>query len=187
MINTNDLYTKVREFISNTIGNDLSQIGGKPAIVKARENGARLQFPFATMDILAITDANSYLTNRYLNDQGYVVYETFKHITFELSVRADSQESYELTQRLNKALSFFSSTNLFNEGINASIVATSPITATPDPLADRLQEFNSFILTLGIIDTDVDENSFPVENTDIDGTLNDPSGTSEDINIPTNP
>lgn len=185
MIDLSAVYRTTRSFIASTIGSELSTgSNGNPAIIKARSKGSRPEYPFATMDILTITDANSYLTNRSTNDAGQTVYATHKLITMQLSVRANSKQSYELTERLNKALTFLPVQDTFITDGNACVVSTEGITATPDPLADRLQEFNSFNLVLGVDDVDTDANSFPLEAVTITATVTDPDGTEYPATIP---
>lgn len=188
MLDLSRIYRVTRNFIKDTIGDDLSKDGGgNPAIIKARSKGSRPRYPFATMDILTITNANSYLTNRTVNELGQTVYETHKLITIQLSVRANSNESYELTERLNKALTFLPVQDTFIRDGEARVVSTEGTTATPDPLSDRLQEFNSFNLVLGVSDIDTDTNSVPIENIELNGTVTSPEGTEYPSDTTVNP
>ena len=177
MIDTSAIYRNIRLVIATVIGGELSKTkSGKPAIVKARANNTRLEYPFATMDIITIMDANSWLTNRTVDSDGKTVYNTHKHVPIQISVRADSQLSYDLCQRLHKAFSFLTVQDLLQDNLEASIVSTDAVTATPDPLSDRLQEFNSFNVVLGIADIDTDESSFSLEGITVDGNITTPDG-----------
>lgn len=184
-IDTNSLYTAVIGIVSTRIGDRLSKVGTKPAIVRAKGGGVMNKYPYATVDIINISDANSYTTNKYLNEAGQWVYETYKDVVFSISVRANNQESYELCNDVHKAFTFRSALDYLEETAGATVRRTEDIIPIPDYLSERVQEFNTFNVTLTVIDIDVDETSSYISGSEIDGTLKDPSGSEENVNITT--
>ena len=185
-INLGPIYGAIRQVIADYIGSDLSQIGGKPSIIKAREKGAKAKYPFATMDIINISDKAGYLTNKKLNDLGQDVYETHKEIVVLLSVRStDSDQSYELTEYVSRAFSFQPTLSYLYDTVEATVTSTSPLRAQTEVLSDRLQTYNSFTVTLGINSTYTDVNSAPIEHIETEGSATSPDGSTTDTSTTT--
>lgn len=178
-LNTQNLYKAIKNAIETIDdGDELT------AIVKARANGTRKQFPFATMDIVGIVDAGSYLTNKITsedNSQGITTYQVVKDVTFQISVRGKSTISYVLAQKLHFGFKF----DDILEGIKtdgmAVVADVSDITTTPDVLNTRLQDINSFNLTLRIID-EVSRDVGLINNSNITTNATDSGGNP--INTP---
>lgn len=184
MLDLGLIYSGVRQIIADSIGTELSQTaGGNPAIVKARQDNTRLSYPFATMDILNIRDANSFITDTSVNNDGHIVYKTDKEVTVQVSIRATSQESYALASRVHKATVFPSVQDGLYASAEATIAEVSDVQAFPDILSDRIQEFNSFNITLRVPDVDADTSSVIIENTDLDGTVTTSDGSVIVTNI----
>ena len=177
------IYGAVISIINTRIGPSLSTMGGRPSIVRAKQDSARPKFPYATVDIVGIKDTNSYLTNKYVNELGQDVYETPKSLMVSISVRANNSESYELCNDVHKAFTFESTLVYLQEQIAASVRTTEPIVPILDALSDRLQEYNTFNVVLAMVDRDVDILSTPIENVEIGGTIKDPSGSDQNVDI----
>jgi hypothetical protein len=177
------VYGAVISIINNSIGTRLSVMGGRPSIIKAKSDAARPKFPYATVDIVGIKDTNSYLTNKYTNELGQEVYETHKSIMVAISVRANNSESYELCNDVHKAFTFENTLVYLQTQIAASVRTTEPIVPILDALSDRLQEYNTFNVVIAMVDRDVDTLSTPIENVEIGGTIKDPSGSDQNVDI----
>jgi hypothetical protein len=174
------IWRGVRDVVEDVIGPDLTQVSGKAAIVRARNSGTRPKLPYTTIDILSIRDANSYLTNLTLNEEGQDIYETHKEIPISIAVRAAEQKSYNIAQKLHKSFTFISVQDDLKNNINCTITSVEPILSIPEVLSTRLQEFCTFNLILRTSDVDVDTNSFPIENVETVGNIEDAAGNPVD-------
>lgn len=188
MLDTTLIYRKVRELIANRIGSSLTQIKLKgqpttsPAIISLSTTGTKPQYPYATMNILNITDSAGYLTNKYLNELGQDVYETYKDVLVVIGVRA-GKDSYALCNTVKRAFILEPTLTYLSTELNATVARTSDIRTGTETLADRYQNFCTFDLVLRVIDSEVDLDSTPIESTDISGTITDGSGNTQNTDI----
>ena len=61
----------IGDIISARVGTQLSQLGGKPSIVRARSANAKLKYPYATMDVIGISDPVGDVTNVSQDENGF--------------------------------------------------------------------------------------------------------------------
>lgn len=178
-LNTQNLYKAIRNAINSIDdGDELT------AVVKARSNGTRKQFPFATMDIVGIVDTGSYLTNKTTsedNGQGKLTYQAVKDVTFQISVRGKNTVSYRLAQKLHFGFTFDDILAAIRTDGMAVVADVSDITTTPDVLNTRLQEINSFNVTLRTTDENV-RNVDLIERSNITSNTTDSGGNP--VNTP---
>lgn len=180
-VNFDNIYLAVWNAISASIGqstDDLARLGGVPAIVRARESNTELPFPYATMDIITVTDTNSYLTNKYTNNQGHIIYDTHKNVNVQISVRGPQQVSYGLAQRVHKSFTFDSTRAGLRTTAQAVIASITDVTPTPDVLGTENLEANSFNIVLRVNDRDTDTSVTPLENSNITQTIRERDGST---------
>lgn len=160
-------------------------------IVKARDSGEKPAKLYCTYDIIATTDAAGFLTDsRYDADLGGYIYETHKDITLQLSVRNGAPKNdefqtkvYTLCSKLHK--SFIHQKIKYElEKIGATIRSTDLVRTLVESTATGLGTAQSFNIVITMLDSDFEEFD-PIQGIDIDGTLTDESGNTEDIDLST--
>lgn len=181
MLDTVLIYNKIRQIISDRIGPSLSTSKLKglpdpvPSIISLSTTGTKPQYPYATMNILNITDSASYLTNKYVNTLGQDVYETYKDVLLVVGVRA-GKASYNLCNTVKRSFILEPTlTYLLNE-LGATVARTSDIRTGTEVLADRYQNYCTFDVVLRVKDVEVDTDSTPIEATDVTGAVIDGAG-----------
>jgi len=199
-LDINNLYKAIGDAITaSDDGDELT------AITRARDNNTRKKFPFATMDIVGIVDSGSNITNKFVklipittegiwtngvwNDTevwsnvdtfggdfvSMLTYQVVKDVTFQISVRGDNDVSYRLAQKLHFAFNFEDILESIQTTSGATVATLSGITTTPDVLNTRLQEINSFNVTLRVID-EVMRDVGTVEQTNVEANAADSGG-----------
>lgn len=176
MINLNSYRASLISLIAERIGDSLSQTNERPSIIQVTNTGTKPRYPYATLDFLNSRDAAGYTTNRYVNDDGKLVYETHKDLVFTIGVRAGLEDSFSLATHVHKAFTFETKLDQIYSECQATITRTSNPRTFNEVLADRVQKYSSFEVTLRIVDTEVDEASDYISSIDVSGEV------SSDIN-----
>lgn len=149
----NAMYSGFITSIASSVGSDLYQKSGRPAIRRAREKGVKLKQPFVTLDVVGIRDKAGVITRSVFdNATGLTTYHTHKDVTLAIQVRAGNDESFTIANKLHKTFSFPSVLDALFANIAATITSISNPTPVPDVLSDRLEEFYTFNITFGIDD-----------------------------------
>lgn len=182
-LNTKLLQKVVGDLISDRIGTELSQLNGKPSIGAARIGNTVFKYPYATIDIIDISDTNDSITNVSKDSQGFPVYETHTDVLFQISVRSDKRDSFSLARKVHKAFSFDSYRDNIHTEANATVGRISPLTPIPDVLSDKQVEFNVFNVTLRVNDKETIEAEGYVTSIDSTATIEDTSGGTTDITL----
>lgn len=151
-LDTKKLQKVVGDLISSRIGTDLSQLGGKPSIGAARIGNTKFKYPYATLDIIDISDTNAAVTNKAQDTDGNPIYETHTDVLFQISVRSDQRNSFALARKVHKAFAFESYAKTIYDEAKATIGAVSALSPVPDVLSDKQVEFNTFNVTLRVND-----------------------------------
>lgn len=181
MLDTVLIYNKIRQIISDRIGPSLSTSKLKglpdpvPSIISLSTTGTKPHYPYATMNILNITDSASYLTNKYVNTLGQDVYETYKDVLFVVGVRA-GKTSYSLCNTVKRAFILEPTLTYLLDELGATVARTSDIRTGTEALTDRYQNYCTFDVVLRVKDVEVDTDSTPIEATDVTGAVIDGAG-----------
>jgi hypothetical protein len=183
-IDTNLLYRAVRDVLvssnaSSTI--KLSEIRvDKPSIGRYRSGTPRFDFPYAMIDIGSSRHSIGHLTNRFVNDDGFVQYEVNKEYLISVKVYADQGESYTIANNFEFAFNFDGNLAQIYSTAQATVMSTETVTPLPDVLSDDSQvEYNQFNVILSVRDIYVDTSTFVIDKVETVGSL-----TSGDSQIP---
>lgn len=173
----------IGDIISARVGTQLSQIGGKPSIVRARSANAKLKYPYATMDVIGISDPVGDVTNVSQDDNGFPVYETHTDIVYQISIRGEDNISYNLTKQVQRAFSFPNVLETLHTDHEATVTTVSGITPIPDVLSTKQQEFNIFNVTLRVNDKETIEEVGYITAIKATGTINSDTGTVTEADV----
>lgn len=169
MIDLNLYRKSLISLIAERIGDSLSQSNGRPSIIQVTNTGTKPQYPYATLDFLNSRDVAGYTTNRYINDDGKMVYETHKDLVFTIGVRAGLADSFSLLTHVHKAFTFETRLDQIHTECQATITRTTNPRTFNEVLADRVQKYSEFEVTLRIVDTEIDTNSDYIESIEVSG------------------
>jgi hypothetical protein len=177
-IDTNLLYRAVRNVL--IAANELSDIKlseirvGKPSIGRYRAKVPKFDFPYAMIDIGPSRHSVGPLTNRFVNSDDFVQYETNKEYFISVKVYADQGESYTIANNFEFAFNFDSNLDQIKTTAQATVRSTETVTPLPDVLSDNSQiEYNQFNIILSVTDIYVDSSTGIVDTIDLTGTLKD--------------
>jgi len=154
-LNTKILQKVVGDLIASRIGAELSQLGGKPSIGAPRTGNTKFKYPYATLDIIDISDTNAAITNKSQDLNGSPIYETHTDVLFQISVRSDQRNSFSLARKVHKAFSFESYAKTIHDEAGATIGTVSELSPIPDVLSDKQVEFNTFNVILRVNDKEI--------------------------------
>lgn len=173
-IDTNLLYRAVRDVLVATNLNSttpLSEIrAGKPSIGRYRGKTPRYDFPYAMIDIGPSRHSVGNLTNRFVNADGFVQYETNKEYLISVKVYSDKGESYLIANNFEFAFNFDTNMQQVHATAQATVMSTEQVTPLPDVLADDSQvEYNQFNVILSVRDSYVDTNTFTIDKIETAG------------------
>ena len=175
------LQRAVGDIIASRVGPQLSQLGGMPSIVRARSNNTKLEYPYATMDIIGIPNPAGDVTNISQDVNGFPVYETHTDIVYQISLRAEDNLSYTLAKTVQRAFSFSNVLTALHDTYGATVTTVSDITPVPDILATRQQEFNLFNVTLRVNDKETVEDIGYITAVEGEGTIVAGDGTETEL------
>jgi hypothetical protein len=170
---------------------ELSLIGATgtlPAVIRARQDGPKPDYPYVTIDVLDTVDESGWLYSETINSNDETVYETNKQLL--LNYRVYGGNAINLAQklhgffRLNRVLGDIRSTT------GGSVVIVDGVDQLPILLAETFLESASFNITFNITDTFVDTqgsdsfNKVVLTGEIFDGT-GDPDPLDVSITVPT--
>ena len=182
-LDTKLLQKVVGDLIADRIGAELSQLNGKPSIGAARIGNTVFKYPYATIDIIDISDTNDSVTNVGKDPQGFPIYETHTDVLFQISVRSDKRNSFTLARKVHKAFSFDYYRDSIHTTANATIGRISPLTPIPDVLSDKQVEFNVFNVVLRVNDKETIEAEGYVNTINSIATIEDTKGVLTDTTL----
>lgn len=154
MIDFKNLYYYMRGHISKRCNIPLDKV------IPAQTTNSKPSGVFATFDILTISDANSYLTEKYYDDAtSEFVYVTVKDVVVQLSVRNGSPDNTEnqinvisLCQDLHKSFTEDSTLHYFSDKAGVSIKSTSSIRSSGDNYPTAIGKVMIFTMRISISD-----------------------------------
>jgi hypothetical protein len=171
-------------------GLSLIGVGGNlPAVIRARQEGSKPNYPYATIDVLDTVDESGWLYSETINSNDETVYETNKQIL--LNYRVYGGNAVSIAQklhgffRLNRVLGDIRNT------LGGSVVTVDDVDQLPILLADTYLESASFNIIFNITDTFIDtlgSDSFTtihLDGTIFDISTDDPNPLDVDIIVPT--
>lgn len=148
---------KFIEVAREALPTELSMIGQNadiPAVIRARQDGVKPNYPYITIDALDTVDESGWLTHTFIDDNDLTVVETNKQIL--LNYRVYGGNAINIANilygffRLNRVLGDIRTT------LGGSVVSTSDIDQLPILLSDEYLESASFNLVFNITDSFVD-------------------------------
>lgn len=125
-----------------------------PAVIRARQDGPKPDYPYATIDVLDTVDESAWLGSENIDSNDLTVYETNKNVL--LNYRVYGGNAVSIAQRLhgffriNRVLGGIRSTT------GGSVVTVDDVDQLPILLADTYLESASFNIVFNITDTFVD-------------------------------
>jgi hypothetical protein len=163
--------------------------GTLPAVIRSRQDGAKPDYPYATIDVLDTIDESGWLYSETINSNDETVYETNKQLL--LNYRVYGGNAVNIAQKLH---GFFRLNRVLGDIISTtggSVVTVDDVDQSPILLADTYLESATFNITFNITDTFVDtagSDSFTTVH--LDGTIfdistDDPNPLDVDIIVPT--
>jgi hypothetical protein len=171
-------------------GLSLIGVGGNlPAVIRARQEGSKPDYPYATIDVLDTVDESGWLYSETINSNDETVYETNKQLL--LNYRVYGGNAVSIAQklhgffRLNRVLGDIRNT------LGGSVVTVDDVDQLPILLADTYLESASFNIIFNITDTFIDtlgSDSFTtihLDGTIFDISTDDPNPLDVDIIVPT--
>lgn len=185
-LDTKLLQKVVGDLIKARVGDDLAKLpNGKHCIGAARIGNVKFKYPYATLDIIDISDTNDSVTNKSKDENGFPIYETHTDVLFQISVRSDKRNSYQLARKIHKAFSFETYRDQIYAEAEATIGRLGDLTPIPDVLSTKQIEFNTFNVTLRVNDKELVEDEGYITAINTTGTITSSTGEVTDVDIVT--
>lgn len=177
MINFTQVTKTLREIVSTRTGISLDKV------IRAKNTGAKPKGLFAAVDILRVSDAASWVTNKFYDAVAEeMVYQTYSDVVYQLSVRngnprddAAQDAVLPLCNSLHKAFVEEAVLGYLEEFGEASVKTVEPLRVSSDFLPTGYGEVVLFNITVTVVD-ETREAQTPIESVDVDSTLYTGSG-----------
>lgn len=182
-IDYKEIFAVFRDVIYARVGDkvDLNRI------LRARQVGAKPQGICITYDIRVVADRAGWLTNKkYDSEREVTIYETYKDIIFNITVRntdpqdyEDDMEVYNIASSLHKAFTEESVLDYIYENLEATISTVGAVTSSSAIYPSGFTTLQLFDVQLAMVDV-TEESTTPIEHASIEGQINNDSGTVTD-------
>ena len=178
MIDLSEIYKEMRTSIKNRFDNDLS-------VIQARTTGVKPKGLYATVDVVGVTNSNSNLTNKYLEEEGedgdevlLYKYETHKDITISISFRNGDPENFVDQMRVltmcNNMVKAFEEGNFLNDlydRLGATVKSVSGVRQTSEAFPTGYGNIALFTVVISMNDVTQEEVDY-FERVEIDFNFN---------------
>lgn len=142
-----------------------------PAVIRVRQTGPQPNYPYATLDILDISDGGEWLLEEFLLPNDDLVYENNKNLL--LNFRIYGGNALNIANNLHGYFRIESVLKQIREDTTGAVVTISGIDSLPTLLPNTFLETASFNIVFAITDTliipDTGENY--LSSIDLDGEL----------------
>lgn len=191
-IDFNNIITKFIEIASEITYNPplaTNPESSLKAILRARQNQPKEDYPYMVIDILDVTQENGYITDDTLvDDNDNTIYQTNYQIL--ILFRVYGAGSLPIINQLETYFRIDDVLGRINLETGGNVVETQPISSLPTQLADRWEESAAFNLVFNITDSNVYDESI-IETIDLGGKLfrdeDDPDPLDMDISVTSQP
>jgi hypothetical protein len=170
----------------------LSTIGSPgnplPAVIKERQTGPKPFYPYATINILDITENGEWLLQDYVDDDGNLIYENNKYLF--MNYRVYGGNALEIANNLYGYFRIETVLDSIREDTGGALVQLFDIDSLPTLLPDTFLETASFNFVFGITDTLIipDTGTNYISSVGLDGELHngltDPPPLDINVNAP---
>jgi hypothetical protein len=187
------LDTILDKFLSvarDALDGQLSTIGPPgnpiPAVIKERQNGTIPDYPYASINILDITENGEWLLQDYIDDDDNLVYENNKYLF--MNYRVYGGNALEIANNLYGYFRIETVLDSIRQVTGGAVVQLFDIDSLPTLLSDTFLETASFNFVFGITDTLIipDTGTNFISSIGLDGELLHGEGDPDPLDINVN-